>query len=844
MTRTAAAEEPPQAPFASTFLAAWPAGPGERRLAFAVVVASLAFFAAAAPFAKQPLPQVWAFIPAYAAALIVSDLVTAVLLFGQFRIARSKAVLVLATGYVFTALVTVAHGLSFPGLLAPGGLLGAGPQTTAWLYMFWHGGFPAFVGAYALLRGSRHDFLAPVVPAPAAIAAAVGVAAAAVIAFTLLATRGHDALPAIMQGNRYTPAMLGVVTMVWLASPVALVLLWRRRPHSVLDLWLMVVLCAWLLDVALSAVLNAGRFDVGFYLGRVYGLLAANFVLCVLLFENGLLHARLMDAHAQEQRRAFDLQRLSQRLEAVNTKLADSNVQLQEQTRAKSEFLASMSHELRTPLNSIIGFSDLLKEGVSLDGDKTRRFAHYISQSGAHLLSLINDILDLSKIEAGKVEILLEPVHLSSALSDATAMLANQARAKQVKLTIEPGDPLASLHVDRRRLRQILLNLAANAIKFTPPGGEVTVRAQSCDRSRAATALPGGGEGLRMPLPHGAHERFVEISVTDTGIGIAAGDLAKLFSPFSQVPSVATREGEGTGLGLVVVHRLAELHGGTIAVTSRPGSGSCFTVWLPWRDAKPDAPAPRAEPQRRRLALVVEDDDAAAALMRAQLETEGFDVRHLGSAEAALACVGEFTPDLITLDVVLPGMDGWQFLAQIKATRAWEAVPVVVVSVLGDEGRGFSLGASFVLQKPVDRDALARALQGLGLATKAARDITVLVIDDDASAVELIAAQLRQRDHAVLRALGGREGIELAQRFRPDLITLDLEMPDVNGFDVVEALKGMESTAQIPIVVVTAKELDEADRRRLNGHIRDVVGKSSFHAGFVAEVQRALSKLG
>jgi CheY-like chemotaxis protein len=189
-------------------------------------------------------------------------------------------------------------------------------------------------------------------------------------------------------------------------------------------------------------------------------------------------------------------------------------------------------------------------------------------------------------------------------------------------------------------------------------------------------------------------------------------------------------------------------------------------------------------------------------------------------------------------------MDGWQFLAQIKATRAWEAVPVVVVSVLGDEGRGFSLGASFVLQKPVDRDALGRALQGLGLATKAARDITVLVIDDDASAVELIAAQLRQRDHAVLRALGGREGIELAQRFRPDLITLDLEMPDVNGFDVVEALKGMESTAQIPIVVVTAKELDEADRRRLNGHIRDVVGKSSFHAGFVAEVQRALSKLG
>jgi DNA-binding response OmpR family regulator len=241
---------------------------------------------------------------------------------------------------------------------------------------------------------------------------------------------------------------------------------------------------------------------------------------------------------------------------------------------------------------------------------------------------------------------------------------------------------------------------------------------------------------------------------------------------------------------------------------------------------------------------VVEDDDDAASLMRAQLEAKGFAVRQVASAEAALALVDEFMPDLITLDILLPDMDGWAFLSRMKAS-AWEVVPVVVVSVVADQGLGFSLGASLVLQKPITRDALAQGLERLGLAPGARRDVTVLVIDDDAAVVELLAEQLRQSDCVVLRALGGSEGIDLARRFRPDLITLDLEMPHVNGFDVVEALKGSASTAQIPIVVVTGKDLTARGREKLNGHVLDIVGKGeSDHGRFIGEVERALSRVG
>ncbi len=297
------------------FLPTMPTRPFDRRLAIGVVAASLAFFIAAAPFATVPLPPVWGFIPIYQSALTVNDLITAVLLCAQFSTYRSRALLVLASGYFFTALMTVAHTLSFPGLFSPTGLLGAGPQTTAWLYMFWHGGFPLFVIGYALLKEERGIDL-PGGPVRGVIAGGIAAVGLAVGGLTLVATSGHDVLPGIMQGNARPGGLTAVVSSVWAMSFIALVVLWFRRPHSILDLWLMVVMCSWIFDVGLAAVLNAGRFDLGFYVGRVYGLLAASFVLIVLLLETAALYLQLARLLETERRQAAD------EISSVNARLA------------------------------------------------------------------------------------------------------------------------------------------------------------------------------------------------------------------------------------------------------------------------------------------------------------------------------------------------------------------------------------------------------------------------------------------------------------------------------------------------------------------------------------------
>jgi PAS domain-containing protein len=297
-------------PEKSAFLSSVPVEQGDRRLALGVAVLSLLIFLGLAPFARLPLSQVWAFIPIYESAHAINDLITAVIFFIQFHILRSRALLVLAVGYLFTALIIVPHTLTFPGLFSPPGLLNAGPQSTAWLYMFWHGGFPLAVIAYALLK---FDGARPLrAPIQLTLFLTVLTVFSAVAGLTLLATAGKTILPTIMSGNHYTPAMIVVVSGVWTLSLIALLALWLRRPHTVLDLWLMVAMCAWLFDIALSAVLNGGRFDLGFYAGRAYGLMAATFVLLVLLFETGTLYAqlaRLFEAEQQEHRREAEERR-------------------------------------------------------------------------------------------------------------------------------------------------------------------------------------------------------------------------------------------------------------------------------------------------------------------------------------------------------------------------------------------------------------------------------------------------------------------------------------------------------------------------------------------------------
>ncbi|WP_311196604.1 GGDEF domain-containing protein [Rugamonas fusca] len=277
------------------FLSTVPAGPRQRRMAYGVVILSVLIFMAAAPFAKVQLQRVWAFIPAYESALVICDLITASLLFGQFHSFQVRSLYVLACGYLFTALTACVHLLTFPGVFDAGGLLGAGPQTTAWLYMVWHGGFPLFVIAYALLRRSPVDDVLPIRRTSLMIVLGGLLVLAVVAAQTLLVTRFQAVLPSIMVADRYTPVMLTVVGTVWCLSLLALVAVWRCGVRSVLDLWLIVVMWVWVVDVALSAMLNGGRFDVGFYVGRLYGLLAASFVLMVLLAESGMMYSSLLD---------------------------------------------------------------------------------------------------------------------------------------------------------------------------------------------------------------------------------------------------------------------------------------------------------------------------------------------------------------------------------------------------------------------------------------------------------------------------------------------------------------------------------------------------------------------
>lgn len=297
------------------FISTMPAEEGEKRFAQALILLFIIIFVVTAPFAKTPLLKVGAFIPIYESALVINDLITSALLFGQFVILRSRALWLLASAYLFTALMTIAHALTFPGLFAPTGLLGAGLHSTAWIYSFWHGGFPLFVIAYAQLKRHQHEsFMLSTQPWLMVLRSVVMILLM-VAGFTLLATQGQDLLPSIMQQQQVSPFGTTILASVWLLSVVALFVLWQRKPYSKLDLWLMVVMSAWVFDIALSAVLNQGRFDLGFYAGRIFGLLAASFVLLVLLLEHSRLYFRLVKAHEQERKKTADLERLNALIE-------------------------------------------------------------------------------------------------------------------------------------------------------------------------------------------------------------------------------------------------------------------------------------------------------------------------------------------------------------------------------------------------------------------------------------------------------------------------------------------------------------------------------------------------
>lgn len=527
--------------------------------------------------------------------------------------------------------------------------------------------------------------------------------------------------------------------------------------------------------------------------------------------------------------------------EEINTK----NRQLEEADRLKSEFLANMSHELRTPLNSIIGFSEVLLDGLRGElGPGQKQYVEQVLDSGRHLLSLINDILDLSKVEAGRMELDLEPLEIASVLRDSLSIILEKAGSRRVDLRCEPAADLGALSADARKVKQILFNLLSNAVKFTSEGGAVRLLAERVSWEQASRALP---SGMRTPLLNVADAGFLEIVVTDTGSGIPAKSLPRLFQPFSQLESSISRTHEGTGLGLAMVRKLAELHGGGVGVQSEEGKGSSFFVWLPYGLDQSSRSLPARTDSRqpgtvaRPRALVVGGLAESAEDLLQQLAAEGLEGLRAASFEGALDIANEFKPHVLFLGVQPSQIDAAAFLTRIKAIPALAQIPAILVSAVSNDALAAPLGASLLLTLPVSPETLRRALLALGLRGSGKQVPKVLVVDDDPKALEILSTLLQGRGFTVERAYGGREAIDIARRELFDLILLDLMMPEVSGFDVVQALKGRPDTAAIPILALTAKRLTSADRAKLNGLVARVMEKTEFKPEtFISEVYHAL----
>jgi signal transduction histidine kinase/DNA-binding response OmpR family regulator len=570
-------------------------------------------------------------------------------------------------------------------------------------------------------------------------------------------------------------------------------------------------------------------------------LITSYFIVYYFIGEGRQAQATLL-AQSQELADAnFSLQRLTDSLEDTveqRTRELSEALELAETAnRTKSLFLANMSHELRTPLNAIIGYSEMLEEEAEDFGyEDITPDLQKIQKAGKHLLSLINDILDISKIEAGKIEMYLEVFELRGLVTEVQNTIQPLIQQNNNKLLIEANDEhLGVISNDATKLRQIVYNLMSNAAKFTE-NGTITLAIKRYQESG---------------------EEWLELAVRDTGIGMTAEQTEKVFSEFTQADSSTTRKYGGTGLGLPISRHFAQMMGGDISVTSTLGEGSTFTAKIlayiesqtqPEEDTITAIAAARISTQEMNIVkgditvLVVDDDLTVHELLTRQLTREGFKVICVESGSVALELAREIKPSIITLDVMMPGIDGWTILSKLKNDDELKDIPVIMLSMLKSKSQGMALGASDYLTKPVELKSLVTVLKRFVPKGKQNGNFKILIVEDDKDTQELFQRTAERQGWKAQVASNGKIGLEKIAVLVPDLILLDLMMPEMDGLTFLSEIRKKAEWQAVPIIAVTAKELTEADKKQLSEQAQQVLHKSEYaDSDLVEQISKVLA---
>ena len=538
----------------------------------------------------------------------------------------------------------------------------------------------------------------------------------------------------------------------------------------------------------------------------------------------------LKEEHAA--REAAELARTE--IEAKNEQLEEARAAADEASQAKSQFLANMSHELRTPMNAIIGYSEMLQEEAQDTGDVAYiPDLQKIHGAGKHLLSLINDILDLSKVEAGKMTLYLEEFDVAKMVHEVAATVQPLVAKNGNRLAVECAADVGVMKADVTKVRQTLFNLLSNASKFTEKG---TISLTVARHSNVESA-PGQHSTLES-------RATLAFSVTDTGIGMTPEQMSRLFQAFEQADASTTKKFGGTGLGLAISRKFCQMMGGDITVESEPGKGTAFTVTLPVKvrdqsdrtDQTDPSPIPHSALHTPHSTILVIDDDANVRdLMERSLTKDGYHVVTAPDGVRGLALAKECNPTVITLDVMMPGMDGWAVLTALKADSATADIPVIMMTIVDDKHMGFALGAADYFTKPLDWPRLSAALQKH---RRSSTPQTVLLVEDDPNTRDMLRRSMEKEGWTVTEAANGHLGLERLNGGIPALILLDLMMPEMDGFTFMEELRARPDARNIPVIVITAKDLTDDDRRRLNGEVSRILQKGDHTpADLLAEIR-------